>query len=89
MRNLAGGGGLQRASTDASGAQANGSSGNASLSADGRYVSFESSASNLVAGDANGNTDVFVKDLDQRRRDVGFAGVPTAHKGTTTRPTRR
>ncbi|HYT25207.1 MAG TPA: hypothetical protein VEP73_01805, partial [Actinomycetota bacterium] len=34
------------------------------LSADGRYVAFDSSASNLVAFDANGNgSDVFVRDL--------------------------
>jgi Ca2+-binding RTX toxin-like protein len=33
------------------------------FSADGRYVVFESYASNLVAGDSNGATDVFVKDL--------------------------
>ena len=32
------------------------------ISADGRYVAFASSASNLVAGDANGVTDVFVRD---------------------------
>lgn len=62
VRNLATGA-LQRASTDASGAQGNGSSISASLSADGRYVCFESYASNLVAGDTNGTGDVFVKDL--------------------------
>ncbi len=44
-------------------AEANGSSGEASISADGRYVVFESSASNLVAGDTNGATDIFRKDL--------------------------
>jgi Tol biopolymer transport system component len=32
------------------------------VSADGRYVVFESDASDLVAGDANGVTDVFVRD---------------------------
>jgi Tol biopolymer transport system component len=34
-----------------------------SLSADGRYVAFESDASDLVAGDTNGTWDVFVRDL--------------------------
>ena len=34
-----------------------------SLSQDGRYVAFESDRSDLVANDANGKTDVFVKDL--------------------------
>jgi WD40-like Beta Propeller Repeat len=45
----------------------NGTQGNAlsdrpSLSADGRYVTFESGASNLVSGDTNGFGDVFVYD---------------------------
>jgi Tol biopolymer transport system component len=35
----------------------------AALSSDGRYVVFHSSASNLVPGDDNGITDVFVRDL--------------------------
>ena len=35
----------------------------ASISDDGRYVVFRSSASNLVAGDTNGSDDIFVKDL--------------------------
>ena len=34
------------------------------LSADGRYVAFSSEASNLVPGDSNGSSDVFVRDLD-------------------------
>ena len=32
------------------------------ISADGRYVAFDSFASNLVAGDTNGNGDMFVRD---------------------------
>jgi TolB protein len=35
----------------------------ASMSADGRYVAFESSASNLAADDDNGARDIFVRDL--------------------------
>ena len=35
----------------------------ASMSADGRYVAFESSASNLAADDDNGERDIFVRDL--------------------------
>jgi Cadherin-like/Domain of unknown function (DUF4114) len=35
----------------------------ASISADGRYVAFDSSASNLIAGDTNNLRDVFVRDL--------------------------
>ena len=56
-------GAVVRASIASDGAQANAGSGNASISADGRYVAFESFASNLVAGDANGQKDIFVKDL--------------------------
>jgi Tol biopolymer transport system component len=43
-------------------APAEGASRNPSLSADGRYVVFDSSAANLVAGDANQDTDIFVYD---------------------------
>jgi hypothetical protein len=52
-----------RISTDANGAQANGHSKVAVISADGRYVAFLSDATNLVENDTNGVTDVFVKDL--------------------------
>ena len=38
-------------------------SGPPSLSQDGRYVAFESDRSDLVPNDANGKTDVFVKDV--------------------------
>jgi hypothetical protein len=41
---------------------ANGRAGEARLSADGRYVVFESAASNLVQGDSNGRTDIFRRD---------------------------
>ena len=51
------------ASTNAAGAPANGNSFNPAISADGRYVAFESDATNLVAGDGNGARDIFVKDL--------------------------
>jgi Tol biopolymer transport system component len=44
------------------GAPANGASFLPSISADGRYVAFQSIASNLVAGDTNGASDVFVRD---------------------------
>lgn len=42
------------------GGQSNGASRNACFSADGSYVAFESDATNLVSGDTNGVTDVFV-----------------------------
>src|SRR5688500_3592455 len=43
------------------GAPANGESGEASVSQDGRYVVFSSRASNLVGGDSNGAQDVFLR----------------------------
>ncbi len=52
-----------RASVDSSGLQGDGRSDNVSLSADGRWVAFESDATNLVPGDTNGSDDVFVHDL--------------------------
>ncbi|MGV3605399.1 MAG: dockerin type I domain-containing protein [Planctomycetaceae bacterium] len=52
-----------RVSTDSSGGEANGDSYFPSISADGRYVAFQSFATNLVAGDTNGYADIFVKDL--------------------------
>ena len=54
-----------RVSVDSSGAEGNGNSGYIrviAISADGQIVAFDSLASNLVAGDTNGVTDVFVYD---------------------------
>jgi hypothetical protein len=52
----------ERASVDSAGVQANADSSVPSISRDGRFVAFESTASNLVAGDANGFADVFLRD---------------------------
>jgi WD40 repeat protein len=51
-----------RVSIPQSGPEANGHSFNAAISADGRFVAFQSAATNLVAGDSNATTDVFVRD---------------------------
>jgi Tol biopolymer transport system component len=53
---------LERVSVATGGAQAAGTSFAPSLSGDGRFVAFTSSASNLVAGDTNATSDVFVRD---------------------------
>jgi hypothetical protein len=53
---------VTRVSVTAIGGEANGASAGVSISADGRYVAFLSTASNLVTGDTNGVADVFVKD---------------------------
>ena len=52
----------ERVSVGPGGAQANNGSASASISADGRFVAFVSAASNLVPGDTNGSSDVFVRD---------------------------
>lgn len=51
-----------RVSIKTGGTQGNGNSYAPSISADGRYVAFESDASNLVDNDTNGLSDIFVHD---------------------------
>jgi Tol biopolymer transport system component len=55
-----------RVSVSDRGAQADGGSIGDALSPDGRFVVFASSATNLVRGDTNGWSDVFVRDLRRR-----------------------
>ena len=59
-----------RVSTLSNGNQANGPSSLPNISGNGRFVSFESTATNLVSGDGNGASDIFVKDrkTDKTRR---------------------
>lgn len=72
---------LGRASVATGGAQADGHSRAPVISRAGeaRYIAFESDASNLVAGDTNGVTDVFVHDRwygTTSLVSVGLGGVP-------------
>lgn len=53
----------RRVSLSTSGVQGNGSSSFPSISSNGRYICFRSSASNLVPGDTNGVDDDFVHDM--------------------------
>lgn len=53
-----------RVSVGSDGSQANGESWYPDISADGRYVVFQSTATNLVSGDTNGCWDVFLHDRD-------------------------
>lgn len=53
----------RRVSVSTTGAQANDASRVVSISGSGRYIAFVTSASNLVPGDTNGESDVFVHDL--------------------------
>jgi len=55
-------GATTRVSVDSVGAEADGSSEEPSISSDGRYVVFNSEATNLVAGDTNAAQDIFVHD---------------------------
>ncbi len=67
-----------RVSVDSRGNQANNFSQAPHLSADGRYIVFESLASNLVPGDTNGVIDVFVHDRQEGRTSrvsVGHNGI--------------
>lgn len=52
----------KRISVSSGGGQANAACDQPTISADGRFVAFSSSASNLVAGDTNGKSDVFLHD---------------------------
>ena len=56
----------ERISVDSTGIGGNGNSTNPSISANGRYVSFESKASNLVDNDSNEEADIFIHDLETR-----------------------
>jgi flagellin-like hook-associated protein FlgL len=70
--------------TDSNGQIGNGASGLTGLSADGRFVTFRSLASNLVAGDTNGVQDVFVKDLlTNETRIVSVATDGTIGNGSS------
>lgn len=51
-----------RVSVDSAGAQGSGASGLPAISADGRWVAFDSDAADLVAADGNGVRDVFLHD---------------------------
>ena len=57
-----------RLSVTNGGAQANGGSSNPAISADGRFVAFQSAATTLVASDTNGADDIFVHDRPPARR---------------------
>jgi len=53
---------LERVSVSTAGVEADAGCQLSSVSEDGRYVCFQSDATNLVAGDTNGTRDVFVRD---------------------------
>jgi hypothetical protein len=58
---------VERVSVSSTGAQANGRSTTVAITADGRFVLFDSWATNLVRGDTNGSEDVFVREVELGR----------------------
>src|SRR6476469_5059900 len=72
-----------RVSVDSAGNQGNGYSFLPSISADRRFVAFSSDASNILPGDTNNQTDIFVRDLltnTTTRVSVDSAGNPGNNK---------
>lgn len=66
-----------RVSANSGGEQGNGDSQNPSISADGLYVVFESAANNLVTGDTNSSSDIFLHDTSDgttRRVNISSGG---------------
>jgi Tol biopolymer transport system component len=57
----------ERVSLSSGGVEGNGDSFDPAISADGRYVAFTSSASNLTEGDENNELDIFVRDRSSHR----------------------
>jgi Tol biopolymer transport system component len=73
-------GDIRRISVSNTGRQGNAASYNPTISGDGRYVVYDSYASNLVPGDTNRQGDVFLYDRDARtttRVSVGHDGAQT------------
>jgi Tol biopolymer transport system component len=74
-------------SVNSAGVEANGSASFPSLSADGRFVAYQSAASNVVAGDTNGVFDIFVLDRTSGTTTrISVAGAGTQATGASTRP---
>lgn len=68
----------ERISLDATNTEANNNSFYSTLTPDARYVVFQSTATDIVTGDTNGVSDIFIRDLDTEtntRISVSDAGV--------------
>jgi Tol biopolymer transport system component len=77
----------RRVSMSSSGAEADNYSGNASISENGRFVAFQSTADNLVPGDTNTQQDVFVRDLKNgKTRRVSVSSAGTEGDGSSSAP---
>ena len=74
-------------SVSSEGIQGNQSSGHPSISADGRFIAFESSSNNLISNDTNGHGDIFVHDLQTGITErVSLTNTGLQSGGTSIRP---
>jgi Tol biopolymer transport system component len=64
-----------------------GTNGPPAISADGRFIAFESRATNLVPGDTNGRVDIFLRDpVAQTTRRINTSSAGQAMDADSTRP---
>ena len=77
---------VERSSVSSTGGEGNGPSQRPSLSDDGRYVAFESTADNLVAGDTDGVSDIFVRDHVDGTTQLVSVGAGAPPDGASTNP---
>lgn len=69
----------RRVSISSAGVESNGSSDAPAISTNGRYVVFRSNGSNLVAGDTDGKSDIFVHDLQTQQTAIASLSNTGAH----------
>jgi Tol biopolymer transport system component len=64
----------------------NGASRNPSISEDGQWIAYESAATNMIAGDGNGKTDVFARDLRGEAVAASISNGGALGDGDSTNP---
>jgi Tol biopolymer transport system component len=80
-------GAITRISEGAGALQSDGTSRHPSISGDGRYIAFDSSATNFVANDTNGTSDIFLHDtLTGTTTRISVRGNGTQGKGASYDP---
>lgn len=78
---------LERVSGPRAGVASTGPSHSATVSADGRFVAFESASSMLVSGDTNDASDIFIADLEREElRRVSSSGSGEQGDGSSSMP---
>ena len=87
VRALGEGVSTERVTVGTEGSESNGDSFSPSISQDGRFVAFESRASNLVANDTNGRRDIFVRDRQTGTTErISFSTESTESNGDSFNP---